>query len=472
MTAEALHQAGDEGIRVATSGQTQRSTPEAGGPSGDEARLVRAAQQGDRSAFAALVEAYWDRLYRWLCHLTHDRHQAEDLAQETFLKAFAHLGKFKAGTNFRAWLFRIAHNGFANGCREAARRREALPAELPTVEQGPVEQALSREALREVGDGPGAAGSGFQGGAAVASRGGAVVQADRRRDGVDGGDGPLAGVQGAAEVAGGAGRATGTGATMNCNITQRLLLASEQIDRPDAAVSQHLARCPSCRAMQRRLGALERAIPQVPLPPSSGPGATIQKLMQLPPPVPARGPCVRLPRLPSPWGPREGGRQKLAVAFALAAALLVFAVGWWAWPHLPETRPNQGPDIADQRERQLERDLAAARTPNERVRILTRFADDLVEEARNRADDAEQVAKLARRFERAVGRELLVHAEAIPAKERAALLGPVRSRLGKTNSDAEKRAAEWESAGAAVASSWRTIAHAARDADRQLQRLA
>jgi RNA polymerase sigma-70 factor (ECF subfamily) len=115
----------------------------------EEHRLIRAAQDGDRSAFAALVESYWERLYRWLYHLTHDRHAAEDLAQETFLKAFAHLGRFRAGTNFRAWLFRIAHNAFANQQR-AVRRREPLPAELPDPEQGPVEQALSREALREL----------------------------------------------------------------------------------------------------------------------------------------------------------------------------------------------------------------------------------------------------------------------------------------------------------------------------------
>jgi RNA polymerase sigma-70 factor (ECF subfamily) len=126
------------------------SSPQAEPLLAGEDRLVRAAQQGDRSAFSALVESYWERLYRWLYHLTRDRHQAEDLAQETFLKAFAHLGKFKAGTNFRAWLFRIAHNGFANQCRDSARRREALPAELPSGDQGPVEQALSREALLEV----------------------------------------------------------------------------------------------------------------------------------------------------------------------------------------------------------------------------------------------------------------------------------------------------------------------------------
>jgi RNA polymerase sigma-70 factor (ECF subfamily) len=113
----------------------------------EEDGLIRAAQGGDRAAFAALVEAYWGRLYRWLYHLTHDRHQAEDLAQEAFLKAFAHVNRFRAGTNFRAWLFRIAHNSFANQHRAAARRGTALPEDLPDREQGPVEQALSREAL-------------------------------------------------------------------------------------------------------------------------------------------------------------------------------------------------------------------------------------------------------------------------------------------------------------------------------------
>jgi RNA polymerase sigma-70 factor (ECF subfamily) len=112
-----------------------------------EERLIRAAQRGDRNAFAALVEHYWDRLFRWLYHLSHDRHAAEDLAQETFLRAFAAVGRFRAGTNFGAWLFRIAHNARANQCR-AARRREPLPAELPGREADPADEALSREALQ------------------------------------------------------------------------------------------------------------------------------------------------------------------------------------------------------------------------------------------------------------------------------------------------------------------------------------
>jgi RNA polymerase sigma-70 factor (ECF subfamily) len=122
----------------------------------EEHRLIRAAQGGDRPSFAALVERYWDRLYRWLYHLTHDRHAAEDLAQETFLKAFAGLGRFRlrAGAGFSAWLFRIAHNAFADQYRSAAagRRREALPDDLPAPPGGgPVEEAQSREAIQEVG---------------------------------------------------------------------------------------------------------------------------------------------------------------------------------------------------------------------------------------------------------------------------------------------------------------------------------
>jgi RNA polymerase sigma-70 factor (ECF subfamily) len=116
----------------------------------DEHRLIVAAQRGDRPAFARLVEHYWDRLYRWLYHLAHDQHTAEDLAQETFLKAFAGLKKFQAGTNFGAWLFRIAHNNFANQCRASARRREPLPDHLPDSRPGPLDQAVSDEALRSV----------------------------------------------------------------------------------------------------------------------------------------------------------------------------------------------------------------------------------------------------------------------------------------------------------------------------------
>jgi RNA polymerase sigma-70 factor (ECF subfamily) len=114
----------------------------------DEHVLIHRAQAGDRQAFAVLVEHYWERLYRWLCHLAHDRHIAEDLAQETFLKALAHLTTFRAGTNFQAWLFRIAHNAFVNQTRSRRRARQPFPDDLPSTEEGPPEQAMTRETLQ------------------------------------------------------------------------------------------------------------------------------------------------------------------------------------------------------------------------------------------------------------------------------------------------------------------------------------
>jgi RNA polymerase sigma-70 factor (ECF subfamily) len=114
---------------------------------GDEAGLILGAQAGDRQAFACLVERYWDRLHRWLCHLTRDGHTAEDLAQESFLKAFAAIASFKAGSNFRAWLFRIAHNNFVNHRRSSKHQRQPFPMDVPETDAGPIEEVLSKEAL-------------------------------------------------------------------------------------------------------------------------------------------------------------------------------------------------------------------------------------------------------------------------------------------------------------------------------------
>jgi RNA polymerase sigma-70 factor (ECF subfamily) len=116
----------------------------------DELTLIQGAQAGDKQAFAVLVERYWERLYRWLYHLTHDRHAAEDLTQESFLRAFSRLASFQAGTNFQAWLFRIAFNALANQRRAARRVRQSFPDNLPGPERGPAETAMTREAFQRL----------------------------------------------------------------------------------------------------------------------------------------------------------------------------------------------------------------------------------------------------------------------------------------------------------------------------------
>jgi RNA polymerase sigma-70 factor, ECF subfamily len=116
----------------------------------DDVESMRSAQQGDRQAFAALAQAHWERLFRWLYHLTHDTAQAEDLAQETFLRALAGLGSFEAGTNFRAWLFRIAHNLWLNERRGGQKQRLPFPRELADRLDSPVDAAIDREQLAEL----------------------------------------------------------------------------------------------------------------------------------------------------------------------------------------------------------------------------------------------------------------------------------------------------------------------------------
>ena len=138
--------------------------PASGDPSrqrlDDENELIRLAQLGDSDAFARVIEHYWDRLYRWLYHLTHNQHGAEDLAQEAFMKSFANLATFRRGTNFQAWLYRIAYNAFLNQRRSSARlTRQPFPETLPTEDAGPEEYAISHEArqllARAVGRLPG-----------------------------------------------------------------------------------------------------------------------------------------------------------------------------------------------------------------------------------------------------------------------------------------------------------------------------
>jgi RNA polymerase sigma-70 factor (ECF subfamily) len=116
-----------------------------------EAEWIQAAQSGDREAFAHLLERYWDRLYRWLYRMTRDRHSAEDLTQETFLKALGAMQSFRPGTNFRAWIFRIGHNNLVNQMRSERRTKQQLPEDAAIRELGGAETTTeNREALELV----------------------------------------------------------------------------------------------------------------------------------------------------------------------------------------------------------------------------------------------------------------------------------------------------------------------------------
>ena len=85
----------------------------------DELRLIAQCALGDsRQAFGQLVEAYQSQLRRFLMNLTGgDEALTDDLAQETFLKAYVNVRNFKGLSSFATWLYRIAYNEFYSHAR-------------------------------------------------------------------------------------------------------------------------------------------------------------------------------------------------------------------------------------------------------------------------------------------------------------------------------------------------------------------
>src|SRR4051812_45653432 len=75
----------------------------------------------DPDAFAAQVLSFLDPLYATALRLTRNRADAEDLVQDTLVKAFRFADRFTPGTNLRAWLYTTLHNPWRNRRREAAR---------------------------------------------------------------------------------------------------------------------------------------------------------------------------------------------------------------------------------------------------------------------------------------------------------------------------------------------------------------
>jgi RNA polymerase sigma-70 factor (ECF subfamily) len=86
--------------------------------------LVAQAKAGDRRAFEALVKRYRKRIYALALHITGSAHEADDIAQEVFLKAYRALGQFEGRSQFFTWVYRMTVNRALNARRDRARRGE------------------------------------------------------------------------------------------------------------------------------------------------------------------------------------------------------------------------------------------------------------------------------------------------------------------------------------------------------------
>jgi RNA polymerase sigma-70 factor (ECF subfamily) len=110
-----------------------------------DAVAVEQALAGDRDAFRVLVERHSRTIFRLAYRMTGNEHDAEEVVQEAFLRAYKRLNKFESRANFGTWLYRIAVN-CALDLMRVRRRDEAQRYEQPdTAEEGldPVQQVAA-----------------------------------------------------------------------------------------------------------------------------------------------------------------------------------------------------------------------------------------------------------------------------------------------------------------------------------------
>ena len=89
----------------------------------EEQQLIARASQGDHSAFQPLVERYQGRMFAVALQFANDRDRAEELVQETLVRAWTHLPRFQGGASFFTWVYRIMHNLNIDHHRSAKRRK-------------------------------------------------------------------------------------------------------------------------------------------------------------------------------------------------------------------------------------------------------------------------------------------------------------------------------------------------------------
>ena len=111
-----------------------------------EAALVHRARHGDLTAYDDLVRCYQERIYATIYHMTSNHEDANDLAQDTFIKAFQALKSFKGGSSFYTWVYRIAVNKTINFLKQRKNRTHMSLNDLDfNVENNPDLVALISE---------------------------------------------------------------------------------------------------------------------------------------------------------------------------------------------------------------------------------------------------------------------------------------------------------------------------------------
>lgn len=114
------------------------------GDPGDEQGLIARSRQGDREAQAALFSRYQEAVVRWAERVVKRTEDAQDIAQDVFLKVFQHLPKYRGESAFSVWIYRITYNLSLNFLQRVQRRQvpledhhlEGLTADSPISDPG------------------------------------------------------------------------------------------------------------------------------------------------------------------------------------------------------------------------------------------------------------------------------------------------------------------------------------------------
>lgn len=256
---------------------------------------------------------------------------------------------------------------------------------------------------------------------------------------------------------------------MSCQKIQRRLFTLSNPERVPASVRNHLAECPACREVQRRLAQIERAVPLLAVPASPFAKAALLKKVRSGPTF--RDRVVRyVEQVPAQL--RQSRRWQLAGA-GLAAALMLIVIGWQlgTGPNgtpVAQNESSTGPDtfLASVVERQLT--LAETGKPDKQAEALGGLADDLHGAARTlaRASEPQEVRELSAWYEKVVQKEVS-RAARVPAAERKAVLGPLAERLDTAAKQADTLALDMTNSAEAL----RGMAAAARKGSEDLKAL-
>jgi RNA polymerase sigma-70 factor (ECF subfamily) len=118
--------------KVSGNGESENRNPARGRMAGQERRiddtiLIREAQRGNRAAFEELVRHYDQAVLRLALHLTGAEHDAQDVYQDAFLKAYKNIGSFRFECSFYTWIYRIVTNLCLDHLRKKTVRKEDAP---------------------------------------------------------------------------------------------------------------------------------------------------------------------------------------------------------------------------------------------------------------------------------------------------------------------------------------------------------